>query len=181
MENVLKSVAGEGIPVRVDLEPRLWPVRADPRQVEQALVNLAVNARDAMPSGGTLRITLHNARDPVVNGKNEIVPPGDYVSIAVSDTGSGIDAATMPRIFEPFFTTKEVGKGTGLGLSTVYGIMKQTGGYVCANSSPGRGSEFTLYFVRAQEDENGGAKETNGAAHAKAEPEAHARIRLHRG
>ena len=115
-------------------------------------MNLAVNARDAMRKGGTLRLCTRNVRDPAeAEPEGDAVPPGDYVCVSVADIGTGIDAATMKRMFEPFFTTKEVGKGTGLGLSTVYGIMKQTGGFVTARSEVGKGSDFKLFFQRSME------------------------------
>jgi PAS domain S-box-containing protein len=148
-ESVLRRVMGEDCSVLILSREGIAPVRADPGQLEQALLNLALNARDAMPRGGTLTVEVlpavvsdeYLARRPGVN-----IRPGRYVVLAVSDTGHGMDAETLSHAFEPFFTTKGVGHGTGLGLSTVYGIVKQSDGYVWAYSEPGRGSTFKLYL-----------------------------------
>jgi signal transduction histidine kinase/ActR/RegA family two-component response regulator len=145
---MLERVIGEQITVAVELvgEPAL--IRADPAQVEQVVVNLALNARDAMPRGGRLHITtgLRTIREP---GRSPAhAPPGEYVVLQVSDTGTGMDAATVERIFEPFFTTKDLGRGTGLGLSTVYGIVQQSGGAIAVQSEPGAGSTFIVLFPR---------------------------------
>jgi two-component system cell cycle sensor histidine kinase/response regulator CckA len=127
----------------------LWPVKADLSQFEQVIVNLAVNARDAMPDGGKLTIRTANvsAKD-VERAEYKGMPAADYVSIEVADTGSGIPADIVDKIFEPFFSTKEVGKGTGLGLSTVYGIVKQTGGFIYVDSTPVRGTMFRIFLPR---------------------------------
>jgi two-component system cell cycle sensor histidine kinase/response regulator CckA len=122
-------------------------VRADPGQLEQVIVNLAVNGRDAMTDGGTLSIQTYAVTTAQVREmRSTVMPPADYTALRVTDTGTGIPPDLLPKIFEPFFTTKEVGKGTGLGLSTVYGIVKQSGGYIFAESEPGAGASFVIYL-----------------------------------
>jgi two-component system, cell cycle sensor histidine kinase and response regulator CckA len=148
LEKILGRVLGEDVELVIEPGRALAPVRADRGQVEQVLVNLAVNARDAMPTGGVLRI---ETRTVVLAPENTLrhpqpVPPGRYVRVSVADTGTGMPPEVVARIFEPFFTTKEVGRGTGLGLSTVYGIVKQSGGYVWAESEPGKGTTFRIYL-----------------------------------
>jgi signal transduction histidine kinase len=148
---MLKRVIGEDIEFRVEPAQSLWAIEADSDQMVQVLMNLCVNARDAMPQGGTLTITTENIR--VEEGNicgGSCVTPGDYVRFSVADTGSGISKELQERIFEPFFTTKEVGKGTGLGLAMVYGIMKQSGGYVWVDSESGQGACFRIYLPRAK-------------------------------
>jgi two-component system, cell cycle sensor histidine kinase and response regulator CckA len=149
VEPMLRRVIGADIKIDVELELDNCVVVADEGQLEQVIVNLAVNARDAMPRGGTLRISTGTSRvdTPLLLG-DSTVPRGDYVTLAVQDSGVGMDAATRSRVFEPFFTTKEVGKGTGLGLATVYGIVKQSRGYVTLASEPGFGSTFSIFFPR---------------------------------
>ena len=147
MEKILQRVIGEDNELETNLEADLDPKRIDPHQIEQVIMNLAVNARDAMPEGGRLRLeTANTTLGPDFTSEHPEVDPGSYVLLAMTDTGSGIDKDTLPQIFEPFFTTKERGRGTGLGLSTVYGIVKQSLGYIYADDAPERGARFTLYF-----------------------------------
>lgn len=147
MEKMLHRLLGEDIRLKTHLDPRLHQVKADQGQVEQVLMNLVVNARDAMPRGGTLTITTSNLAIQESELREHVgLQPGDYVVLSVADTGIGMDAATQSRIFEPFFTTKEHGKGTGLGLSTVYGIVKQSAGSIQVRSTPGSGSVFTVFL-----------------------------------
>lgn len=148
LETLLARVLGEDVKIVVDYGRNLPLILADQGQIEQVLVNLAVNARDAMPRGGTLKIATSTVslQEPLRVREEASLPKGDYVLLSVEDTGLGMDRETLVRIFEPFFTTKEVGAGTGLGLSTVYGIVKGCGGEIHVESEPGRGSRFDLYF-----------------------------------
>jgi len=152
MERLLRPLIGENIEFVTRLAPGAGCTRADAGQLEQVLMNLVVNSKDAMPSGGQIMIeTRHITLDDAHRGEQPFILPGRYVLLAVIDNGVGMDRETQSRIFEPFFTTKEKGKGTGLGLSTVYGIIKQSGGYVMAHSEVGRGTTFNIYLPRAEE------------------------------
>ena len=149
LSDLLKRALGELIQLKTISGPHLWPVEADPNQIESALLNLAVNARDAMPDGGTLTIETGNAHlDSGYAAACGDVAPGNYVMVAVSDTGTGMAPPILTRIFEPFFTTKEIGRGTGLGLSQVYGFVKQSGGHVEVLSEQGQGTTVKIYLPR---------------------------------
>jgi two-component system cell cycle sensor histidine kinase/response regulator CckA len=150
MGKMLPRLIGEHIEHVFVPEPKLKLVTADPGQIEQVLMNLAVNSRDAMPGGGTLTVRTANVETTQVDSaRHGSMPPASYVLLSVSDTGIGMDEQTKTHIFEPFFTTKEVGKGTGLGLATVYGIVKQSGGFIWVESALGKGTTFEIYLPLA--------------------------------
>ena len=152
MRTMLHRLMIEDVTLTVSAPDGLWPVKADRGQLEQVIVNLAVNGRDAMPGGGVLTIRAENLVVPnALDTRHGMVGPGDYVAIHVTDTGAGMDITTQNRVFEPFFTTKAVGRGTGLGLATVHGIVAQSGGVITVHSEPGYGSTFTVYLPRARE------------------------------
>jgi two-component system, cell cycle sensor histidine kinase and response regulator CckA len=150
-ERMLRCVIGEDIDLVMTLAKDLARIEIDPGQIEQVVMNLAVNARDAMPEGGKLTIETDNIEIDELYAQSHVsIVPGKYVAITVKDTGRGMDQETLSNVFEPFFTTKEQGKGTGLGLSTVYGIVKQSGGYIWAYSEPGQGTVFKICIPRTQ-------------------------------
>ena len=149
LSNLLRRLLGETIELRMIHGRNLGMIRVDPGQFDQVIINLAVNARDAMPGGGSLTIRTQTATvDEAIKRGPELMPPGEYVCVEVSDTGTGISREHVARIFEPFFSTKEVGAGTGLGLSTVSGIVRQTDGFIFVESEPGQGANFTIYLPR---------------------------------
>jgi len=173
MEGLLRRLIGEHITLTVHLDPALGHVKADPSQLGQVIMNLVLNARDAMPQGGTLTLTTK----PLALQETDALaqtPPGRYASLVVSDTGQGMDADTQARIFEPFFTTKAQGRGTGLGLSMVYGIVTQSGGFISVRSRPGCGASFTIGLPQVDEAQAGAA----GMPAAPAPPGGHETILL---
>jgi two-component system cell cycle sensor histidine kinase/response regulator CckA len=178
---LLRRLIGEKVKLDLVHGRDLWPVKVDVSQFEQVVVNLAVNARDAMPDGGKLIIRTANVpTEETVQLANKGMPAADYVKIEIADTGTGIPHEIIDKIFEPFFSTKEVGKGTGLGLSTVYGIVKQTGGFIYVDSVPGGGTTFRIYLPRHRQEQevapevqvgNGAAKEAVAAEAANPKPD----------
>ncbi|HEX9205593.1 MAG TPA: ATP-binding protein, partial [Candidatus Deferrimicrobiaceae bacterium] len=166
VENIgtmLRRLIGDHIEFVTEAQADLWAVRADPSQIEQILMNLTINARDAMPKGGKLVISTANVRleRPFV-ARELTIPPGRYATLQVSDDGCGMEEAVLDRIFEPFFSTKDPGKGTGLGLSTVYGIVKQSNGYIHVDSAPGNGTAVTVYFPEDTAEERDAEREASG-------------------
>ena len=151
LEPMLRRLIGEDIHLVIVMEPQLGAVKADPGQLEQVLLNLAVNARDAMPKGGTLTIRTYTGEHPEPSGRGSATTSQRYVVLSMTDTGPGMDADTQAHMFEPFFTTKEQGTGTGLGLATVYGIIKQSGGLVYVDSKPGQGTTFKIHLPHVEE------------------------------
>ena len=151
-ESMLRRLIGEDIRISVQLDPAIGRIRADPNQIEQVVMNLAVNARDAMPEGGELTLRTYTIEVEPPQARHHDVAPGQYAVLSVTDSGIGMDAETKARIFEPFFTTKQVGKGTGLGLSTVYGIVQQSGGYLTVQSELHRGATFNVHLPCVAEE-----------------------------
>ncbi len=165
MEGMLRRLVRENIELKLSLNEGLGHVKADPGQFEQVIMNLAINASDAMPTGGTLKIETSNVTfNQSFEMDTAIIQPGNHIMISVKDSGTGMDEAVRAHIFEPFFTTKEQGKGTGLGLATVYGIVKQTEGYIFVESAPGHGTTFTIYLPRWEGQEEPAV--TTGAVRA---------------
>jgi two-component system cell cycle sensor histidine kinase/response regulator CckA len=158
---MLRRLLREGVDLKLENQNDLWPVHADETQISNAIINLVVNARDAMPKGGTVTIRTANetTATPAQLG-TAAMPPGEYVLIEVADTGIGIARENLGKIFDPFFTTKPVGQGTGLGLATVYGIVKQTGGFITVESDIGKGTAFRIFLPRHHVDENAPVAET---------------------
>ncbi|WP_427026498.1 PAS domain-containing protein (plasmid) [Aureimonas ureilytica] len=155
MEDLVRRTVGPGIALRIHSADDLWPVLVDPNQLENALLNLCINARDAMPDGGTLTIELFNQHLDAASAGERDLPPGDYVSLCVADTGTGMTADVLSRAMEPFFTTKPIGVGTGLGLSMIYGFVRQSGGQVRMDSTPGEGTRVCLHLPRHRGEAEG--------------------------
>ncbi len=165
-DRMLRSLVGERIRVVSDCAPALWQVRADPGEIGRTLMNLSLNARDAMPGGGTLSIQTANVTIPEGVGGGQDLTPGRYVMLAVSDTGIGMDAELQVHVFEPFFTTKETGKGTGLGLATVLGVVTQSGGVIRCESEPGLGTTFKIFLPALPESPDKGVRQSGSLAQA---------------
>jgi CheY-like chemotaxis protein len=149
---MLRRLIGDNIEIYTDLEPLLWNVKADPGQIEQVIMNLVINARDAMPKGGKLWIETQNlVLGEQTTGRHEGIPAGAWTTLAVRDEGCGMSEDVLAHVFEPFFTTKEMGKGTGLGLATVFGVVTQSGGHIRVASKPGVGTRFRIYLPQDSE------------------------------
>jgi CheY-like chemotaxis protein len=153
LEDLLRRTIGEAIDLEIVAAADLWLTLCDPNQLESALLNLAINARDAMPAGGRLIISTANARLDGLDADAPALSPGDYVGISVADTGTGMSAEVVARAFDPFFTTKPIGQGTGLGLSMIYGFARQSDGHVMIDSAPGQGTSVKLYLPRYHGDQ----------------------------
>jgi CheY-like chemotaxis protein len=167
---MLQRMIGEDIAFKLTLGDPIGMIKVDPGKIEQVVINLAVNARDAMPNGGSLEIeTMNTSLDSSFCALHKGSHPGEYVLLSVHDTGKGIDEETMKHIFEPFFTTKEIGKGTGLGLATVYGIVRQSGGYIDIQSREGSGTTVAIYLPRIDESPKAAEKKEMTAAKGKNE------------
>lgn len=152
---MMSKLVGESIAIKLNLDSKISNIKVDPGQVQQVIINLVVNARDAMPNGGTIQLETQNiVLDEQYCTSHKEVPPGHYVKLVVTDTGCGMDADTQSRVFEPFFTTKGLGKGTGLGLATVFGIVKQAGGHISIYSELGKGTSFKIHFPASAEEES---------------------------
>jgi CheY-like chemotaxis protein len=156
LAKMLGRLIGDNIELLTDLEPGLGPVRVDPGQIEQVVMNLAINARDAMPKGGKLQIETRNLMLEQPTRRHPDVPAGAWTTLVMRDTGCGISDEVMAHLFEPFFTTKAAGKGTGLGLATVYGVVTQSGGYISVASKADTGTRFRIYFPQVGEAVRGG-------------------------
>src|SRR5258708_7377706 len=150
LEKMLRPLVGDDVVLVTSCAPGLASVKADLSQIEQVILNLVVNARDALPKGGRVIVTTDNMDRAHDSGRDREIPPGRYVVLSVADNGVGMNGEVLSRIFEPFYTTKDVGKGTGLGLSMVYGIVEQSGGYMAVKSKPGEGSEFRVFLPRVE-------------------------------
>ena len=164
LKAMLHRIIGEHVSIETALDREVSCIQVDPHQLEQAVMNLAANARDAMPNGGRFRIETAMAQATEMPGENGARITGPCVRVRISDTGCGMDIRTRERAFEPFFTTKGIGKGTGLGLSTVYGVVRQNQGWIHVSSEPGQGAVFDLYFPAVSETEanTGTAGESSG-------------------
>jgi CheY-like chemotaxis protein len=168
MSDMIRRTIGERIRIVRDLGAEVWPVSADGNQLESALLNLSINARDACPDGGDLVFRTENVVVASLSGPNSDVAPGQYVVLTVSDTGTGMKPEVMARAFDPFFTTKGVGQGSGLGLSQVYGFVKQSGGHIALSSEAGGGTTVTLYLPRGETRSESGPDAVPPALTAKA-------------